>query len=635
MNSPSPPKRAPREPLRILLLVLAAAVLFSVNLGGYDAWPPDEPRFAEVAREMIVLDDYLVPRINGEPYREKPPLLPWLIVAASWPGGEVTAATARVPSVLAGILTVLLTYLLARRLFSARTALWAAIILGTMQRFWWQARFGQIDMLLTACLTLALYVFLRWHEERRYRWLVVFYLALTAALYAKGPGVLVFPALFLLVFYWRQWRALIRAQVIPGFLAVGLLMALWVVPSRWAAAPETQAAVTDAVASNLFRQTIGRFLLGVSHAQPPWYYLETLPVDWLPWALFLPWTLPWVWQRRKSGYPMRFLLCWIVPAFVFFSIAAGKRGVYLLPLFPAFAILFAASILELAEAPRRTWRRRTAYVWSGMLIILAVAPLGLRFTEYAESWRPGLWIFVAVGLLLAASALIAARRTHLHRLHEIVALHFAVLAVLCAYLIFPVINDFKSVRSFCTPVRRLVEAGESFELYSFGFTREEYIFYAQRFHTPVLVEPPDDADPALLERAALMAGLREGIAAAVAEVPVADIESPAPEEIAALRQAVDAAFEQHNISGELRTKFEELLAKEVDPFLAHFASEEPVLVFVQEADWRWVVALFERSRQGTLLRDRQVGSREVLLAANPAAAKLAGRVGTTSTRGTR
>ena len=229
--------------LHLVLLAGLAALMFFTNLGGYDLWPPDEPRYAEVAREMRDSGDYLTPRVNNEPYREKPPLLFWCMAAASAPFDDVTEWPARIPSATAGVAAMLLTYLLARRLFNQRTAFWAALIFITLQRTWWQARFGQIDMLLCAFLLLSLYAFWRWHDERRHRWLVLFYAACTAAIYAKGPGVLVFPTLLVIVFYWSQIWEMIRTRtlrnregfgkthLILGMCIVCVLFACWVVPA--------------------------------------------------------------------------------------------------------------------------------------------------------------------------------------------------------------------------------------------------------------------------------------------------------------------------------------------------------------------------------------------------------------------
>ena len=345
---------------RLFLLFGLAIILLASNLGGYDLWPSDEPRYGQVALEMITSGNYFLPHVNNEPYTEKPPLFFWLVAALSYPVGDVTPWTTRLPSVAAGIITLLFTFLMARRLFNDRVAFWSCLILLTMQRFWWNARCGQIDMLLTAILTVGLYAFLHFTEKRQIRWLLLFYVMAALGLYAKGPGVGVFPTLLILTWSWRQPdRRFHWIHIVIGMGTAVILYALWAIPAHWMTAQETQAATADTLTSNMFRQTIGRFLLGVSHANWPWYYLETLLADWLPWTFFLPWVGIWTCKQRKENPSVRFLLCWIVPIFVFFTIAIGKRAVYLLPLFPAFAMLFAASINDLMDGKHALWRRRT------------------------------------------------------------------------------------------------------------------------------------------------------------------------------------------------------------------------------------------------------------------------------------
>ena len=189
----------PHEKWMLPALLLLATLVFGINAGGYDLWPPDEPRYAEVAREMGETG-YLVPRINGEVYTEKPPLLFWSMAAFNALFGEANAWTARLPSILAGVYTVVILFLLGRRMFNPQVAFWAAIVLITCFRFWYMARRGQIDVLLTATMITALYAFWRWDDERKTAWLALAYTAIGAGMLAKGPPALVFPLLFLFTF---------------------------------------------------------------------------------------------------------------------------------------------------------------------------------------------------------------------------------------------------------------------------------------------------------------------------------------------------------------------------------------------------------------------------------------------------
>lgn len=614
----------PRRFHRAGLLALGT-FLFALNLGGYDLWPPDEPRFAEVAREMALSGDYLSPRVNGESYLEKPPLLFWMTAAVSAPFGRVTEWSARIPSVAAALITLACTYVIALRLFGARVALWSALVLMTNVRFWWQARTGQIDMLLTACTTLALLSLCIWNETRRGRWLFVFYAAQATAVYAKGPVGIVIPLLTLLVFYWREKDARRRSHWVLGTLAAAALVLLWFIPARMAAADAAGQAAHSEIASNLFRQTIGRFFLGVSKAQWPWYYLGTIPVDLVPWTLFLPWTLVWVWRNRKEGTGMRFLLSWAIPALIFFSVCVGKRAIYLLPLFPAFAILVARSVLELADGAHAVWRRRAAAVWALALLVLGLGTITLPLTPLREYSSNGLTAFGLVALALAGDLAVRAARGDMRTLHAVLAGHFALLAAAGALLVLPHVNQYKSAKDFCAPLRALSEKGTAYKLYSVGFSREEYIFYAEHFHEAVFSKdlplpaglPMDDETWSKTQKL-----LRAGLAAATAEVPIASFDAIKESDVRSLRDAVALATRNAGADPALLAAFLDTLRAEIAKFSVRFDSEEPAFMFIREDDWRAFLPLYPSAPPYKVIAHSQIGRRSVLLLANPASARL-------------
>lgn len=605
----------------ISFLLALSALLFLPNLGGYDLWPPDEPRFAQVAREMLDSGDYLVPRINGQAYTEKPPMLFWATALLSAPLGDVTECTARLPLALAGIVTVLFTYLLARDLYDTRVAFWAALMLMTTHRFWWQARFGQIDMLMTAFLTAALFCFWRWHSRKQPFSLATFYLCLAAAVLTKGPPGLVFPLLMLTFFYWKRPQAREGLHPVLGTLIVLGIAAAWLIPARMAISVENGVETGDGIAANLFRQTIGRFFLGISHAQWPWFYTSHMPVDLLPWSLFLPWTAWWIWKNRREGEEMRLLIGWTLPAFIFFSICIGKRSIYLLPLFPVVAIWMSRSILDLVDSPRVAWRKYTAFTWAATLLILSLAPVAILFTEYRDYWQN---YYLMVSALVGACglhALYGAGRTDGRLLPRDMAAHSAVLILLCAFIIFPAVDPHKSARGFCTPLRQLSDAGTTYDLYSVGFSREEYIYYADHPHVPVLCDLlsiPEMADLPRYEQARLQSKMQRGIQRAVGGVPLESFDHVTDAEIEALQHAA-AAYNGPEDGQKANTEaYEAAATRRLRQLFLGMESATPAFIMVLEEDWRWVLALCPEGREYTVLADTNVGSRRVLLLANAA-----------------
>lgn len=603
-----------------------AALLFLVGLGSYDLWPADEPRFAEVAREMIDSGDALVPRVNGERYLEKPPLFFWAIALCSLPQGEVSAWSARLPSVLGALLVLVFSYLLARDLFSRRVAMWTVLVLAAMARFWWQARTAQIDMFLTGFMTLALYALHRWDKDRGARWLLVLYASMAAGMLAKGPPALVFPLLFVFTYYWKRPADRRQLHWVIGTLAAIALTALWYLPARMAGADAAPEALEAGIGGNLFRNTIGRFFLGVSKAQWPWYYVQSIPVDILPWTLFLPWTLPWIWRKRNSNDAMRLLWCWVVPALIFFSLSIGKRALYLLPLYPVFGIWIAASVLDLMDAADRVpWRKRTGYVWAALLLLLGLAQAVLPFTEYSDALQWPVVAFSLVALLLGGYAICRVWLTDASRLHVLIASQMCVLLLAGACTILPVLNAYKSARAICEPVRVLSEAGAAFDLYSVGFSREEYVFYSKHFHTPILTDlvgKEDIAPENLLEVAALQRDAQKRIADAVEEVPIVDMANVSPEERDTLFQAIEDAIAEAGEKAERFREFEAAIMEEIARFTEIFASERPAFLFVQDEDWRWILPLHQTVPAYHVVRHMNVGRRDVLLLANDAGVAL-------------
>lgn len=606
------------------ILVALSTVLFLTNLGGYDLWPPDEPRFAQVAQEMLDSGDYLVPRINGQPYTEKPPVLFWMTSAFSWPIGQVTEFTARLPLALAGVATVIVTYLLARRLYDPRVAFWAGLVLVTNQRFWWQARFGQIDMLLTAFVSSAILCLWEWHVSRHQRWLVAFYCLIALGTLTKGPPALVFPLLLAVAYYWHKKVDRKQLHLFWGSVFVVATVCVWLIPARLAISVESGVSTGDGIAANLFRQTIGRFFLGISHAQWPWFYLKELPMDLMPWALFLPWTLYWVWKRRRESSEMRFLLSWIVPAFIFFSICIGKRSVYLLPLYPAIAILIARSVLDLIEGDYKVWLRRLGIVWGGGLLLLASSPLILPYTQYAEAWHVSLLILSIGAAACGLQALISSFRTDGRNLARDMVAHFTIVALLCCVFLFPAVDPYKSARTFCSPLRALSENKIDFVLYSLGFSREEYVFYARHFHEPILCELLDIPEMKSLpeyRQAQIQTKVKRTIQKAVSKVPVASLLDISDEEAEALRIAMESAVASEHGKENYLSSYSHAVLLRLDHLFTNVEGTNRAFVIVLEEDWRWIVALKPGVRKFRILSANNVGSRKVLLLANSAGAE--------------
>jgi 4-amino-4-deoxy-L-arabinose transferase-like glycosyltransferase len=396
----------------LLLLALAAALLVLPGIGSRDLWNPDEPRYAEVALEMLQSGEWFVPHLNGEIYSHKPPLLMWLMAASSFVTGGLNEVAARLPSALALVAATLVTYLLGLSLLgSRRGALVAAVILATSGRLLWQARVGQIDMLLLALVAFAVWFSVRGFQEGRPGFYRLFFLFAGFATLAKGPVGLLPPLFAILVFLWLTGRkSEIRAMRIPtGLLLWALPVLLWLVPAGFQGG-------TGYLHDIVFRQNVTRYADPWHHFQPFYYYLGTVPGDFFPWSLLLPGAI--LLGRRHLTGPARqgwlFGLVWAAVTIVFFSLSPAKRTVYPLSMFPGLALAVAAVVDHLAsQATRTKWltvpfAAVSAAVAAGFLVLPRLAERHAAVLDVVGPdvvTRVALLMALLIGAALAAAVL--------------------------------------------------------------------------------------------------------------------------------------------------------------------------------------------------------------------------------------
>jgi 4-amino-4-deoxy-L-arabinose transferase-like glycosyltransferase len=411
---------------RLSLAVLAAAALLLLpGLGWLDADAPDEPRALQIAEELRSMEHgpagLVVLHLNGEVYDQKPPLYYWLAAATGVPTGRVSEFGARLPSALAGLVAIGLTLVLGTRMLGSGTGVLAAAILATVFNYAYLARRVQFDVLLTAFELAALASF--WWLDRglgpRRRQLLLLHLALGLAVLTKGPVGFLLPAFTIGAYLlWERRPGDLRRAFPVWGLALSLLPALVWLLAADALAPT--GFLAGAVGENLF----GRFFAGTSHARPFYYYLWNFPVAFLPWTL--AWPAIWIVGRREifgsdgdesAQRAWRFLLAGIAASLVFFSLSSGKRGLYLVPIFPATALLLADALLVWLAGRARVPRVFAAGAWGVIALLLgsgAIAgaagmghPIGVP-AEWVAQLRAPLLVAFGCGLMGIAFAAIAA-----------------------------------------------------------------------------------------------------------------------------------------------------------------------------------------------------------------------------------
>lgn len=467
---------------RRALLVLAAVglLLFFWRLGDRDLWPPDEPRFALVASEMRQTGDPIVLSLNGERYTDKPPLFFWAINVFGFLTGGITGWSARLPSALAGLGALFLIYRLGAGLYDRRTGLLGALVFATAFQIGTRARWASIDMTLNLLVLGA--ILLLWEARRAStgeRWRVrTAWVLMGLGTLAKGPVALLLPILAVLpaLLLLRDVRAARRMFPVSAMLLYLLVVLLWFAPFAWRLGPGVAWEIA-------MHQNVDRYLEAWNSQHPVWYYLWRFPAGFLPWSVFLPWGVAQALPagerpRREAGV---FLLSWIVAILLFFSFSAGKRGVYIIPIYPAAAILVGRLLSRSLEADPEgeTARRRMrapGLLWAFASILLAVAA-----PVVASRKDPGLvGPATAIGLCFMAggvgAAILGARR-------RVAATGCLVGSVVLACLLMiglfvPWVDRHQNIRGFAGEVRERLVPGAAF-----GTTRQKrdaWVFYTGR-----------------------------------------------------------------------------------------------------------------------------------------------------------
>jgi 4-amino-4-deoxy-L-arabinose transferase-like glycosyltransferase len=321
------------------LIVALALGLYLPGLGAEILRHPLEARYALAAREMLQGGPLLVAHVFGELYPDKPPLYFWTTALLGWlGGGRIGEATARLPAAAAALAGLLLVARLGGELFGSRAGLLAAVVLGTSNLFFWYARQGHPDQFLVTSVTLACLglwrVLAGSSRAGTTGWTILAYAGMALGVLSKGLLGLVIPLLAGVVYALATGplRAVPgRLRLLPGLGVFLAIVLAWYGPAvaHYGAAYFYE---------TLVHQHMVRYTHTWAHKGPWYYYLGEFPSGFFPWVLFLPGAFVLGWHGRRTE-PILFPLGWFAAGFVFFSLGTGKRGAYLLPLYPAAALL--------------------------------------------------------------------------------------------------------------------------------------------------------------------------------------------------------------------------------------------------------------------------------------------------------
>jgi 4-amino-4-deoxy-L-arabinose transferase-like glycosyltransferase len=401
-------RRRPGPRTLAALLLAAFCVVWFGNLDYRKLVRPDEGRYAEIAREMAASGDWVTPRLNGIKYFEKPPLQYWMTAAAFRAFGE-SEWTARLWSALTGFLGVLMVGFTGARLFGARAGLFAALVLASNILYAAIGHINTLDMGVTFCMTLGLACFLLAQREPAAgtvsrRWMLLAWAAMGLAILSKGLIGVVLPGAAMAIYaaIERDLSFLRRLRPLSG-LAVLLAVTL-----PWFIA--VSAANPEFARFFFIHEHFERFLTQAHHrVEPWWFFIAILGLGMLPWTGVMAATAAASWRadgNTQAFRARRFLMVYALVILAFFSVSQSKLPSYILPMFPALALLIGDGL------ERIRGRVLAALLAPVVLFALAVAVFSPWIPDFASEKNPEAlyvgfrnWTLAGALALLAASAL--------------------------------------------------------------------------------------------------------------------------------------------------------------------------------------------------------------------------------------
>jgi 4-amino-4-deoxy-L-arabinose transferase-like glycosyltransferase len=427
----------PRNKLLVAQLAVVLAIcafLFFFGLGAFGLVGADEPRYAQIAREMLARHDWIVPTFNGQPWLEKPVLLYWReMIAYSIFGVHDWAA--RIPAAAFATILVIAILLFMRR-FRSGSELEAALIAASSAAVIGFARGASTDMQLATPFCVAMLAWWTWHETGRRLWLVIFYALLAVGALAKGPVSPALAVLIIAAYAWlrRDGKIFLRSLWLPGFAIFFAIALPWYVA--------VQIKVPQFFRTFILQHNLERFGTNLyQHSQPFWYYIPVFLLAVLPWTVF---ALAGLGDALRNGWAIlrspreqsadesaedwlsQFLMLWILVPIIFFSISRSKLPGYILPAIPAAAMLTAAYMHGTRTVGRIKLMLHSLVCGALVAGALAAPWFMLKAQVPRTTW---MWVAIISGITAVAVLLVV-------RYRGVRTLHFVTLVPVVMGLVF-------------------------------------------------------------------------------------------------------------------------------------------------------------------------------------------------------
>lgn len=475
----------------LILLLVSTMPLFALGLSNHGLWTADEPRVAEIGREMALSGNWAVPTLNERPFLEEPPLYYASIAAVFRVLGGTSDRIVRIPSAIFALGGVLALFVLGTMLYNPRVGFLAGFVMGTCGEYFRVAHWVIVDSALTFFLVLALTFFvaayLSKNRGKRLLFYGLCYASCTLAFYSKGFIGIVIPvlAVFFFLGFDKNLREVLRMHIWLGigiFLILTLpwFVALWYQGGR------------EFLEVFFVHNHLERFAGGsTGHAHPFYYYLTQFPGGYLPWTFLLVPAFYWSFRRNKyaeerTGKGNLFAKCWFVAGFVFLSMASTKRVLYLMPIFAPMSLLVAYYVeASLARTSFPKFEKFFVIAFTVVVLVVGLAVIPVFFyasKKYAFGLPPVetvfTFFFALAAIVLALGALLE-YKTSRERFWTFSGASVFSLLLLGLVVAMPLLDRYKSFVPFCADVARA--AGSTGHLY--GYQSDETLKGAVPFYT--------------------------------------------------------------------------------------------------------------------------------------------------------
>lgn len=509
-------------PLDFCLLLVLTSLTFFFHLGSVGLLGPDEPRYAQVAREMMDRGDWVTPTLLGQTWFEKPALVYWLM-GISYRLFGVSEWAVRFPSACLALAGVLWLYWLGTRVHSQRCGFWAAAALASTCFYFGFARGGTFDLPLTVCLSVTLGSFLWWDlspAKTDHRWLWVFYTFLGISLLAKGLIGVVLPAGIIggyLMMTSTSVRNLFRRVNQTHWLIGGGLMlcsaSLWYGPVIW---KHGNSFIEEFfIAHHFQRYTSEKY----HHTGPVYFYLPVILGGLFPWTLF--WLhgfaehLKRLRNRHLSDTTVSqtslklacFCTCWVLFPVLFFSFSGSKLPGYVLPIWPAAALMVGTSIEKLSTDDDARSRRWLVAGTSLLVVAVAVAAwiAGRRLVTDPSQMVGVIGVLVSIGII--GLGLVVFRRES--GFYGVLCGGMGVLVVVVTLQLFPILERRESTKHLSVAAGQIFLPGELITFYKCRkyapvFYLPDRVYCCDRDQEPNRFDHPDELLNFTISRGSLL-----------------------------------------------------------------------------------------------------------------------------------